>query len=184
MGISATSITGQLNPIPDCFIRVQNQYIFMYSLPTISDGKDASYATEDGMGRTMPYKTFNSGGTRSISWKCQLISYDADSISRNIKTLRLLEACVYPRKDPSNIIPYIPPVVLSIRCGDLLASSGIEVNVVLTRYNTSFPTDQVWYTDYAFAKYFPTKLEVDLSFEVVYDARYLPGADRIFSLGA
>ena len=183
MGIIATNPNGQLNEIPDCYIRVQNEYIKMYSLPDISDTKDAGYAEENGMGRTMPFKTFNSGGTRKIGWDIKMISYDAESISRNLGYLRLLESCVYPREDPANIIPYIPPVVMSIRCGSLLANVTEELNVILLSYNTSFPSDQIWFSDYDTGLYMPAKLDVKLSFEVVYDSRYLPGAERIVQLG-
>lgn len=184
MGIIATTNTGQLNAIPDCYIRAQGLYVYMYSLPSISDQKGANYNSEDGMGRTMPFKTFNAGTARTIRWKCTFVSYDADSISRNISYLRILEACVYPRRDPANVIPYVPPVILSIRCGDLLANDGVELNVVMLSYSTSFPTEQVWNTDYPFGKYLPMKLDVDLDFDVVYDSRYLPGAERILQLGA
>jgi hypothetical protein len=96
--------------------------------------------------------------------------------------LRNLESCVYPRADPNNIIPYIPPKILSIKCGSLIADT--EVTVVLLSYSVSFPSDQVWNVNSANGKYLPYKLDVDLNFEIVYDSRYLPGADRIIQLGA
>lgn len=184
MGIIATNNTGKLNPIPDCYIRAQNYFIYMYSLPSINDTKSADYNRENGMGRTQPFLTFNAGGMRTISWTCTFVSYDQESTARNFGYLRILEASVYPRRDPSNIVPYVPPVVMSIRCGDLLANSGAELNAVLTSYNVDFPVDQVWNSEYNLARYLPAKLDVRLSFDIVYDSRFLPGADRILLLGA
>lgn len=184
MGIIGSDNFGKLNPIPDCYIRVQNYFVNMYSLPSITDSKQANYNSENGMGRTQPFFTFDQGSVRSINWTCTFISYDAESTARNFGYLRILEASVYPRRDPSNVVPYIPPVVMSIRCGDLLANSGAELNTVLTSYNVQFPTDQVWNSEYNLAKYLPAKFEVQLNFNVVYDSRFLPGADRILLLGA
>jgi hypothetical protein len=178
----ATGPTGALNNIADCYIRSNTFQIFMNNLPDITDSKDAGYAEETGMGRSTPFKTFNSGGSRKIGWKCHFISYDQNSINQNILNLRNLESCVYPRADPNNIIPYIPPKILSIKCGSLIADT--EVTVVLLSYSVSFPSDQVWNVNSANGKYLPYKLDVDLNFEIVYDSRYLPGADRIIQLGA
>lgn len=184
MGIIATNSFGKLNPIPDCYIRAQNYYIDMFVLPAIQDGKQANYNSENGMGRTQPFFTFDQGSARTISWTCTFVSYDEESTARNFAYLRVLEAGVYPRRDPANIVPYVPPVVMSIRCGDLLANGGAELNVVLTSYSVSFPTDQVWNSEYNIARYLPSKFDVQLSFTVVYDSRFLPGADRILVLGA
>lgn len=184
MGIIATDNIGRLNPIPNCYIRAEDVIIYMYVLPNITDSKTTRYNDESGMGRTQPFKTFNEGGTRTIGWTTTLISYDAESTARNIATLRAFEAFTYPRRDFSNTVPYVPPVVLSIRCGDLLASYGVELNVVCTQYQVQFPTDQVWNSEYPVGIYLPAKVDVQLSFDVVYDSRYLPGADRILVLGA
>ena len=184
MGLIATDATGKLNFILPCYIRVEKETIYMYSLPDITDSKDAGYDEQNGMGRTSPFKTFNSAGSRKISWKLTFVSYDYASRERNLKNLRLLESCVYPRQDPANIIPYIPPAILSIRCGDLLCKNDEELNVILTSYSVTFPNDKVWYSeDDGSGFLFPAKLDVTLSFEVVYDSRYLPGADRIIKLG-
>lgn len=184
MGIAATNSFGKLNPIPDCYIRAQNYYIVMYNLPSISDSKTANYSPENGMGRTQPFLSFNDGGMRTIQWSFSMISYDEESTARNFAYMRVLEASVYPRRDPANVVPYIPPVIMSIRCGDLLANYGVELNVVLTNYSFEFGNEQVWNSEYNVARYMPARVEVRLNFDVVYDTRYLPGADRILFLGA
>ena len=56
----ATGPTGELNNIADCYIRSNTFQIFMNNLPDITDSKDAGYAEETGMGRSTPFKTFNS----------------------------------------------------------------------------------------------------------------------------
>ena len=180
--VKATDSIGKLNKLQDCYIRSDAFMIYMNNLPDISDNKDASYSEENGMGRSYPFKTFNAGGSRKISWKMRMISYNNESIRENINNLRLLESCVYPRPDPANVIPYIPPRILSIKCGSLIADT--EVTVILTNYSVSFPSDQVWFTTSEVGKYLPAKIEVDLNFELVYDSRYLPGAGRIIQLGA
>jgi hypothetical protein len=54
--------------------------------------------------------------------------------------------------------------------------------VILTDYSVDFPTDQPW-SYYASTLYLPYKFTLSLTFEVVYDSRQLPGADRIIRLG-
>ena len=184
MGIIATNSLGKLNPIPDCYIRAKDYYIVMYNLPNITDQKATPYTPENGMGRTQPFISFNEGGLRTIQWSFSMISYDEESVARNFGYMRILEASVYPRKDPANVVPYIPPVVMSVRCGDLLANGGAELNVVLTNYNFEFSSEQVWNSEYNVARYMPARVEVRLNFDVVYDTRFLPGVDRILSLGA
>lgn len=177
----ATNKLGKLSRIEDCYIRASDFIIHMNNLPDITDSKDASYAEESGMGRSTPFKTFNSGGSRKIGWKIKMISYDQESILENLDNLRKLESCVYPRPDPANAIPYIPPRILSLKCGSLIANT--EVTAILMSYSVTFPSDQVWNTTEQ-GKYLPAKIDVDLNFEIVYDSRYLPGANRIIELGA
>ena len=64
-----------LKPIPDCYIRVGTYYISMYVLPDISDSHSASFGEENGIGRSMPIKTFGQGGNREIQWKITMLVY-------------------------------------------------------------------------------------------------------------
>jgi hypothetical protein len=49
MGLIATDATGKLNFIPPCYIRVEKETIYMYSLPDITDSKDAGYDEQNGI---------------------------------------------------------------------------------------------------------------------------------------
>jgi len=187
----ATDYVGRLQILDDCYIRVpgvsietahygKSDRIYMNNLPEISDQKSATYTEENAMGRSVPVKAFSNGSTRKIGWKFTMWSQEEKDRLAYIKTVRTLEACVYPKEDKSNILPYIPPPILSIKCGKLLAD--YELTVILTDYSLDFPTDQPW-SIYGNSLYWPTKVTMNLNFEVVYDSRYLPGASRILQIG-
>jgi hypothetical protein len=181
--MNATNRNGQLVPLSDCYIRASGsppKIVYMNNLPEISDSKSASYSEENAMGRSVPVKSFANGGTRKIGWKMKIVAPSNQDQLKAIDDLRFLESCVYPKADPSNILPYIPPRVLSIKCGRLLAD--YELSVILTDYNVDFPTDQPW-SSARNVLYLPYMFNLSLTFEVVYDSRYLPGADRIITLG-
>ncbi len=181
--MNATNTNGQLVSLRDCYIRASGNppvVIYMNNLPEISDQKSASYTEENAMGRSVPVKAFANGSSRKIGWKMKVIAQSNEEQTKAINNLRFLESCVYPKADPTNILPYIPPRVLSIKCGRLLAD--YELSVILTDYSVDFPTDQPW-SDKSNTLYLPYMFNISLSFEVVYDSRYLPGADRIISIG-
>lgn len=178
--MNATNRNGTLLPIADCYIRVDNYYVVMNQLPEISDQKSASYSEENAMGRSVPIKSFSQGSTRKIGWKIPFLSSSVKEQQKTIYELRLLESCVYPKADLSNILPYIPPRVCALKCGRLLAD--YELSAILTDYSVDFPTETTWSVSAA-TLYLPTKFSLSLSFEVVYDSRFLPGADRIIRLG-
>ena len=180
---NATDRNGNLIEIFDCYIRASGDpavKIVMNNLPEISDSKSATYSEETAMGRSVPIKAFAQGSSRKIGWKMIVIAPSNDEQLKAINNLRFLESCVYPKADPSNLLPYIPPRVLSIKCGRLLSDS--ELSVILTDYSVDFPTDQPW-SYYTNTLYLPYKFTLSLTFEVVYDSRQLPGADRIIRLG-
>ena len=148
----------------------------MNILPDISDTKNASYSPETVIGRSSPINTYSHSEARTISWTLHLIAADLQDIDKNLLTLRELEACVYPQTATGKTT-YQPPPICKIRCGSLLADD--ELCVILKSYSVKFPTDTIWDD----TTYMPYKLDIDLSFEVVYDSAYLPGADRIFRSG-
>ena len=149
----------------------------MDNLPELSDSKSANYSDISIIGRSFPMKTYGSSENRAISWSMHLFVKKQEDIVGNLAILRKLESCVYPRFTGPG--PYAPPLICRIKCGDLL-SVGPPLCVVLKSYSVKFPTDVAWDAK----KLTPYKMDIDLSFEVVYASDDLPGADRIFQSGA
>lgn len=174
----ATSTTGNLIPIGDCYIRVDGTVIYMYSLPTISDSHGADYSAENGIGRAIPTQTFQNGTSRSISWDVTFISDGESKLNKNLSYLRLLQSCTYPVDSPAQAsVPFLPPKILKIKCGKLLGD--YELCVILKQVQINWPVDVPWSS----FGYIPYKFNAALSFEVVYNSAELPGQSRILKLG-
>lgn len=167
-----------LDPIGNCYIYVPGfRKIVMDNLPDISDGKSAQYTPTTIIGRSTPLTTYSHSETRNISWGMHLFVKSAGDVTGNLEILRVLESCVYPRNN-NGPGPYSPPVICKIKCGNLL-SVGNSLCVVLRSYSVKFPTDVAWDA----GSCTPYKIDIDLSFEVVYSSMDLPGADRIVNSG-
>ena len=174
----ATSTTGNLLPIRDCYIRVGGSVVFMYSLPTISDTHGADYSTENGIGRSIPTQTFQNGTTRAITWNITFISDGESKLNKNLSNLRLLQSCTYPVDSPQQAsVPFLPPKILKIKCGRLLGD--YELCVILKNVSINWPIDVPWSS----FGYIPYKFEASLNFEVVYNSAELPGQARILKIG-
>lgn len=174
----ATSTTGNLLPIQDCYIRVDGTVIYMYTLPTISDSHGADYSAENGIGRAIPTQTFQNGTSRTISWDVTFISDGESKLNKNLSYLRLLQSCTYPVDSPSQAsVPFLPPKILKIKCGKLLGD--YELCVILKQVQINWPIDVPWSS----FSYIPYKFNAGLSFEVVYNSAELPGQSRILKLG-
>lgn len=175
--MKATSDNGSLRPIENCYIICGDaqQKIIMNTLPDISDSKSASYADETGIGRSSPFKNYSYSENRSISWTIHFMilrSIDRETVACQ---LRLLQSCLYPSNTQT---PYAPPPLCRIRCGNLLAYNQ-DLCCVLRSYTVKFPTDVVWDKE----TLFPSKFDMDLQFEVVYDTKALPYASDIVRSG-
>lgn len=172
----ATTKNGQLNYIADCYINVGGVRITMNNLPDISDGHDATYSSENGVGRSIPTRTYSYSGDRNISWSAHFIADTSAALNQNLQALRLLESATYPRSSVGSL-PYLPPHICKIKCGKLLGD--YELCVVLNSYSVKFPIDIPWSEN----GYIPYKFDVELQFTVVYDSANLPGSERILILG-
>ena len=179
--MKATDSTGNLVSLEDCYIKIENKFIYMYVLPDISDSKNVTYADMTGIGRSMPIKVFSHGEVRQIGWQVHFFGETVERIYQNLEDLRLLESLTYP--DSSSTTPVIPPKVAKIKCGKMLADN--ELCAILRSYSVKFPTDVVWFAvdNGKGGGYIPTKFDVDLQFEVVYSTSTLPGAEKIISVG-
>lgn len=173
---------GTLIPIYECFISIPElsaEDIVMEILPDISDSKSASYPDETAMGRSMPFKSYQNSENRAISWTAHFMAQKKGDTEKMIKWLRIIEACTYPLSN-SNGVPYAPPPICHLRCGDLLSKIGsAELCAVLKSYSVKFDTSVPWDE----TTFVPYKMDVDMQFEVVYNQSDLPGAERIMEDG-
>jgi hypothetical protein len=174
----ATNLNGLLQPISDCYIRVGRDVIVMKVLPSINDSHGATFNSENGIGRSLPTKTFVNGGDRSIGWDITFVSEGDAQLRQNLSYYRLLMSCTYP-VDTGGNVPFLPPKILKIKCGSLLADE--EICVILENISVSWPTDSAW-SDIQYG-YIPYKFNCQLTFKVVYNSADLPGQQRILTLG-
>lgn len=172
---------GKLNVIPDFYIAIPGfgSPITVKALPDISDSKQASYNPETIMGRAAPMYTYSHSGDRTISIQLHLGITEEGDAEKNLETLRKIQSAAYPRQGTGGA-PYIPPVVCTIKCGDLLAKEPICA--ILQSYNVRFPTEVAWWTGDD-GKYCPYRFDIDTSWVAVYTSSDLPYADRIFRTG-
>ena len=178
--MKATTSTGKLVDLKDCYIKANNKFIYMYILPDINDSKSATYSDMNGIGRSMPIKVFSHGESRQITWTVHFYGEDEERIVQNLNNLRLLESLTYP--DVGESTPVIPPKIAKIKCGKLLADD--EICVILKNYSVKFPTDVVWHSIQGDeTNFIPIKFDVELQFEVVYSNSTLPGAEKIIGTG-
>jgi hypothetical protein len=174
--MKATLPDGSLIEIENCYIEIPelNEIIYMKILPEISDSKGANYSDQTAIGRSFPIKNYAYSENRSISWTIHLMVCKESDKEDMLKKIKLIEACVYPSMKQQ---PYSPPPICYLKCGRLLAE--VPLCCVLKNYTLRFPTDVVWDDESCL----PNKLDLELSFDVVYDSKSLPYAEEIQELG-
>lgn len=177
---------GSLTGVPGCYIKIPGAGdIELSNLPDISDTKSAVYNSEAIMGRAAPLYTYSHSGDRNLSIQLHFFIVDEGDGAKNLKYLRWLESAVYPR-DPqaqggsASFVPYKPPPICQIACGELLAK-GDNICAVLQSYSVKFPTDVAW--DISDFGYCPFRFDVDTNWIVVYTTSDLPFQDRIVTFG-
>jgi hypothetical protein len=176
-----TTDTGIFRFVDDCYIQVGSLApIRMYIMPDISDSHSANWPTQNGIGRSLPAYTFGNGEARTISWTIHLYADYPDRLIYNLQTLRIIESCTYPRNG-TGALPFVPPSICKLKCGATLGSYPIAA--VLKSYSVSFPVDVPWSENISGYGPIPYKFDIQCSFEVVYDASQLPGAERIITEG-
>jgi hypothetical protein len=178
--MKATVPQGTLVPIKDCWIEIDGDRITMKILPDISDSKSAEYTDESGIGRSMPFKSYQNSSNRTISWTVHFVVCKDGDQETIMENLRLIESAVYPKASNTGGAPYAPPPLCTLRCGELLSEGESEdICAVLKSYSVKFDTSVPWDE----IGYVPYKMDVDLSFEVVYDQSALPGSEKIMDDG-
>lgn len=171
------TINNRLTYLDECYIVVDNIQIYMNILPDISDSKSANYADENGIGRSMPFKTFNNSENRSISWTAHFVAGTQFDIYRILQYLRIFESAVYPMDVNTGGASYAPPPICKLRCGQLLGND--EICAIMKSYSVKFDTSVPWDE----STYMPYKLDVDMQFDVVYNQAALPGSEKILRDG-
>ena len=169
--------TCKLKRIDNCYIDIPGYgKIYMDNLPEIGDSKGASYPDTSVIGRSFPMKTYSHSENRAISWTMHLFVQAQEDAEDNLDILRKLESLVYPRNTGPG--PYAPPLIVKLKCGNLLSVNS-PLCAVLKTYSVKFPTDVAWDE----RTLTPYKIDIDLSFEIVYSSNDLPGAERIVNSG-
>lgn len=174
--MKASTPTGQLVPLEGCYIKIPkllSDPIIMDILPDIGDNKGAQYADEQGIGRTMPFKTYQNSDTRTISWTMHMLVTQRSDFAKYRKYIRALQAAVYPMDGGT---PYAPPPICRIKCYGLLEE---ELCCIMKSYSIKYDTTVPWDE----IEGLPYKMDIDLNFEVVYNQSQLPGAEKIFQFG-
>jgi len=191
----ATGPKGRLNVIDNCFIFVQGagrigagpekgklddsgKTIKMNIVPDISDSKSASYQAENGIGRAAPFTVFAHSELRTINWTCHFVLHANEaanavsSASDLIDAIRTFQSALYPTTSDGK-----PPPICKLRCGSLLGEE--DVCAVLKSYNVKYDTTVPWDP----ITLIPYKVDIDLTFDVIYDQSNLPIQSKILQFG-
>ena len=189
----ATTYTGALDILQNCYISTYWGQIQLRVLPEISDSKKATFSSEPIMGRSSPLVVYSHSDARTISMELTFLVTEKADIKRNLRYLRLIESLVYPG-DPTDA-PYSPPQIAHIVCGNLFGDLTNDINgnpvtpptigapggicCLLESYSVKFPTDVAWDE----TTYLPYKFTVSTNWQVVYACKDLPCSSRIITLG-
>ena len=177
MALATISPGGILKTLNDkCMIKIGNYTINMRILPSIADGKRASFVDTVIPGRSTPIKSYSHSESRVITMKLPFIVVTAEDYITNVNHLRAIASATYPQEGT----PYIPPPVCTIQCGLMLGSKPLCC--LLEGYSVDVPTNVTWHKDYLIPCYF----EVSTTWQVVYSTygnSQLPNASTILGSG-
>lgn len=184
--MKATFSGGQLRDIQNCYIEILGKKIISRIIPDISDSKQATYTSEAGMGRSMPFKNYTNSDDRTIGWTAHYVVAQKRDIKDFLKEIKLIQSALYPRMQvASNVAPFMPPPICILSCGALLQKGKPElagnrkqtafVYAVMKSYSIKYDTSVPWDEEFLL----PYKFDIDMSFEVVYDQSELPGQEKI-----
>jgi len=181
-----------LVPVPDCWIElprsafqfefeflgrnvnvILDQKIELYSLPEITDAKEAIYSDQTIQGRSSPVKTYSYSSNRTISFTIHLYVTTKADIRRNLGIIRAISALTHPEYNNT----YLPPKVAKMKCGKLLGNNPISV--ILRSYEITYETEVQWFWDEEIETYMPLHVSIPTQWDVVYDWKKLPGHDDV-----
>lgn len=184
--MKATDSGGLLRQIKKCGIKFGSQgTIYSRILPDISDQKSASYTDETGIGRSMPFKSYQNSDNRTIGWTAHYIVTQPDDINNFLYEIKLIQSAVYPRQGDGTT-PFKPPIICELSCGRLLdaydkgtssSTNSKKVYAVMKSYNIKYDTSVPWDE----TTLLPYKFDIDMQFEVLHDQSDLPNSDKIIT---
>jgi hypothetical protein len=185
--MKATFSGGELQEINNCYIDILGKKIISRIIPDISDTKNATYTSEAGMGRSMPFKNYTNSDDRTIGWTAHYVVAQKSDIVKYLQEIQLIQSALYPRMGADNTAPFAPPPICKLSCGALLQNgqnfevppndNASSIRAVMKSYSIKYDTSVPWDDQYLL----PYKFDIDMSFEVVYDQSELPGQERIMA---
>lgn len=175
----ATTPTGTLKNIEKGYLQIPGlqEKIYFNNLPELTDSKSAVYNSEGIIGRSSPLHTYSHSDTRQISLQLHFLVIEKSDIEKNLRQLRAIQSCVYPREGTGGA-SFSPPCVCKLKFGDFLAKDQ-DLCVVLQQYSVRVPTEVAFDEE----TLCPYKFDVDTSWWVVYTSTQLPVASRIMNTG-
>jgi hypothetical protein len=187
--LATTEQQGKLNPIPHCWIYLGNltefqisdaadgsendpNFVRLYALPELQDGKSVQYADQTIQGRAAPVKTYSYSSDRNIGLTLHLYVTQSSDITRNLDIIRRIASLAHPEYNNT----YLPPKIARMRCGKLLSEDAWGIPVLLTSYNVSYDTDIQWFYDEDTQTYMPLHVSISTEWSVIYSWTSLPGS--------
>ena len=173
-GNAATTPGMGLSPLSQCFLNIPGYgQLTLDNLPDISDSKSANYQDEPALGRATPIKTYAHSDNRTLSITFYFFVQTTNDPNNNLAKIKALQSCVYPRIG-SGSTPYLPPPIVSFKCGQLITSgtqSGNDgVCLTMKQYDVKYNREYVWDPD----TYCPYLVEMSTTWDVVYSSDELP----------
>lgn len=167
--------------LPRCELNIPGTTkIIINNCPEISDSKQATYNGENIIGRSSPLHTYSHSADRQINVQFHFFVTKPGDGKKNLGILRAIQSAVYPRPG-SGGAPFAPPVICTMKFGDLLALE--KLCVVLQSYSVKFPTDVAWTYSSTDKSLCPYRFDVDTQWMTVYTSADLPFNNRIFTTG-
>lgn len=178
--ISSTDGKGSLLPISidHAFLRMPGPggslktYAF-YSLPEVSDSKNANYSDIQILGRSSPVKTYSGSDYRSLSVTFNLHGTSEERLLENLEFVRGIASLTHPQYENT----YLPPPVAKLKIGEMVRGpSGGGVDVICMNYSYDMSPEVVWVDK---EKLIPLHIALRADFHVVYAFFNLPGSQDV-----
>jgi hypothetical protein len=149
------------------------------NLPEINESKSVNYNADPIMGRASPLHSYHYSDTRNISIQFHFFVLEQGDIERNLSYVRAIRSASYPRDTKlTKSVPFLPPPICKLRCGNLLAVEQ-DICVVLNQCSITYPTDVPW----DWETMCPYRIDVNTTWWEVYSSPDLPNQDRIYKSG-
>lgn len=197
----------KLNKIP-CYIKVASanygsntntntsssviqQGFWLTSLPELTWRKEASYNTQNIIGRSSPIISYSSSKSRTIEIVLHMHNPTYQDMIYNMNAVHYLASAVHPRYQST----YAPPPICTLACGSSQGGAPLTTTTasgstrsantspfaylrfIMTSISQSFNSESVW-DDVLMV---PRNWDVQISGEVIYNYVNLPGSSDVLS---